>query len=270
MATIAISNIAWQANEDERIFEVMADLDVRNLEISPFREIADLSAVSAKSAQKITHQLSAYGIRVIALQAVLFRHPELVLFRDEETRGKTLEHLINIIDFAHQVEATRIIFGSPKNKVRGEMPYERALGLAVDFFGRLARVSQEKGITCCLEPTPEIFGADFIRNTGEAMAVIQAVSSGALKLNLDLGSLRLNEEDTEELIRTHARSIGHVHVSEPHLQIIREDFAFNQNIARLLQESSYEGAISVEMLPQPLRNKGSIRKTLSFVKKIYT
>src|SRR3989338_2099102 len=175
MPTIAISNIAWQIDEDAKIFEVLASLNIHNLEISPFRASADPFIISQEHARSFQNQLSFYGIQVIAVQALLFRHPELVIFKKKVTREKTMEHLVRVINFAHYVGAKTVIFGSPKNKCRGEMAYESALDLAVDFFGRLSRVSEEKGITFCLEPTPETFGADFIRNTKEAMEVIQAI-----------------------------------------------------------------------------------------------
>lgn len=149
------------------------------------------------------------------------------------------------------------------------MSYNDAFAIAVRFFGSLAQDARPRGVTFCLEPTPEIFGADFIRNTDEAMELIQTVGSDALRLNLDLGALVINGEDPGHIIRTHARYIGHVHVSEPHLRLIHEDKIFHHSVARALRESAYNGIVSVEMLPQASENAMHIAKTLSFVKSLY-
>src|SRR5438105_11892903 len=112
----------------------MANLNMRYLEISPFRESADSSVISDYSARSLIKRLNKYGIHILALQALLFRYPELTLFKAKSIREKTFDHLVNVIDFANELGAKVLVFGSPKNKIRGKMKYEQAFAITVDFF----------------------------------------------------------------------------------------------------------------------------------------
>jgi hypothetical protein len=38
MTKIAVSNLAWRKSEDKKVFNIMRDLNVLNMEISPFRD----------------------------------------------------------------------------------------------------------------------------------------------------------------------------------------------------------------------------------------
>lgn len=270
MKNIAISNLAWSQTEDDQIFNIMATLQVSLLEISPFRESADKKVMSNESAHNLKKRLHDYGIKVVALQALLYRFPELVIFQDKTTREKTLNHLVHVIDFAHEVGAKSLIFGSPKNKLRGELEYDSAFTIATDFFGRLAERAKLQQVSLCIEPTPAVYGSDFIRNTDETVALLKAVSSSALRLNLDIGSLVVNEENIEDTIQNNMQYIGHVHISEPFLKMITLDSSFHKRIANKLNANSYNGNVSIEMLPQTNQNGDGIYKTLSFIQKIYS
>ena len=150
MKNIAISNLAWSQAEDEQIFKIMADLQVSLLEISPFRESADKKAINNESARNLKKQMRSYGIKIIALQTLLYRFPELVIFQDKMTRKKTLNHLIRVIDFAHEVGAKSLIFGSPKNKLRKELKYDSAFAIATDFFGKLSERAKLQRVSLCI------------------------------------------------------------------------------------------------------------------------
>lgn len=269
MKNIAISNLAWSRAEDDHIFKIMANLQVSLLEISPFRESAEIKVINNGSAGNLKKRLHDYGIKVVALQALLYRFPELVIFQDKMTRKKTLNHLENVIDFASEVGAKSLIFGSPKNKLRGELEYDSAFRIATDFFGRLAERACLQQVSLCIEPTPAAYGSDFIRNTDEAVRLLKAVNNSALRLNLDIGSLVVNKENIEDTIQKSMRFIGHVHISEPFLKMITFDPKFHQRIANKLITNSYSGIISIEMISQASNNADRIYKTLSFIQKIY-
>lgn len=261
--------MAWAQSEDDRILKSIAALRVSSLEISPFRESAGKSVINSQSARNLKKRLNSYGIKVVALQALLYRFPELVIFEDKTTRERTFKHLMLITNFAHEVGAKALIFGSPKNKLIGKLGYDNAFAIATDFFGRLAEKAKLRGISLCIEPTPAIYGADFLRNTDEVVALLKAVNVSALRLNLDIGALVENRENIESVIQNNIQRIGHVHISEPFLKRINLNLPFHKRIANALNANSYNDTISIEMLPQANNNIDNIYKTLSFVKKIY-
>lgn len=263
MTNIAISNLAWHKSEDEKIFELMHNLNIRHLEISPFRASVD------PSVNGLLKKLDGYKIYVVALQSLLFRYPELSIFQNQPTRQKIFDHLVKVFKFASEVKAKVLVFGSPKNKIRGTMPYTHAFDIATHFFKKLAKQAKKFNLTLCIEPTPIVYGADFIRNTNEAIDLIKAVDNGSLKLNLDIGSSMLNQERIEEIILRNIKYIGHFHISEPYLETINHNQSFHQSIAQTLYNSAYKGFVSIEMLPNNESNIARVYETLSFIKEIY-
>jgi len=150
------------------------------------------------------------------------------------------------------------------------MTYHDAFEISVEFFSKIAEKCKEQGVTFCIEPTPAVYGADFIRNIKESVALIAKVNSTALKLNMDIGSLLVNKEPIKETILQNSSHIGHIHISEPYLRQINRDYEFHKGISDVLNECGYSDVISIEMLPQPIDNSDCVLQTLLFVSELYT
>lgn len=264
MYDIAISNLGWKKDEDIPVFELMDKSGIGCLEFCPFRDSDDLS-----SAKEMIDGLDKYKLKVVAMQALLYRYSDLVLFKDDETRMKLFEHMIKLIDFASDVGTKDIVFGCPKCKLRGDMELDKAFDIVTGFFGDIARHANTNDVTFCLEPTPEIYNADFILNTKEAIKLVEAVNDNAFKINLDIGACIHNDEDIVDIILSNTDLIGHVHISEPSLKAIIPDKETHTNIANALQDSGFSGSVSVEMLPSDSNNLSGLEKVISFTKEVY-
>lgn len=269
MTKIAVSNLAWRKSEDERVFDIMCNLNVLNLEISPFRDASTLPAAKKQFHNETAKLLDLYGIRIVAFQSLMFGHPEVSIFEGEIARNKVSERLKGVLEFLNQIGATVAVFGSPKNKIRGELSRGEAMNIAKNFFGQIADQAKVFNVIFCIEPTPSAYGADFICNTQEALYFVKAVGHESLKINLDIGSSILNGEDIEMMINENIDHIGHVHVSEPYLKAINLKQSFHKSIAKILNDSNYNGFVSVEMLPSDRQDIKNISNTISFVKDTY-
>jgi len=269
MPRIAISNLAWIKSEDEQIFNAMCDLGVRDLEISPFRDVSTISELKKQFNGKTKKLLNQCGIGIVALQSLMFGHSEIFLFKGEDSRNEMFEHLRRILEFSNQIGSSVVIFGSPKNKIRGNMPYVQALKIAKKFFKQLAKQAKLYNIIFCIEPTPSIYGADFICNTQEALDLVKAVGHESFKINLDIGASILNYEKIEKIIIDNIDYIGHVHISEPHLKAIDLNYSFHKKIADSLKNGNYNKVISIEMLPDNKLDIKRISEIISFVKNAY-
>ncbi|MFH1030911.1 MAG: sugar phosphate isomerase/epimerase family protein [bacterium] len=269
MTKIAISNLAWRKSEDERVFDIMRNLNVLNLEISPFRDASTLPDAKKQFNNETASLLNKYGVRAVAFQALMFRYPEISIFESETARNGILEHLKGVLEFINQIGATVAVFGSPKNKIRGALSRDEAINIAKSFFGQIANQAKVLNIIFCIEPTPSAYGADFICNTQEAVNFVKAVDHESLKINLDIGSSILNKESIEKMIKENISYIGHVHVSEPHLKAINFNQPFHQSIAKTLNDRNYNGFVSVEMLPSDRQDVKNISKIISFVRDTY-
>src|SRR6185312_10786658 len=97
-----------------------------------------------------------------SLQSLLFGRLDLQLFGDESSRTQLAEYMRRVIDFAHAVGARALVFGSPKNRTRGELPMPQAMSIATDFFASLADHARERGALICIEANPPGYGCDFV------------------------------------------------------------------------------------------------------------
>ena len=247
----------------------MRDLNVLNMEISPFRDASTLPEAKEQFYNETSKLLNQYGIRVAAFQALMFRYPEVSIFEGTTARNKILKHLRGVLEFLNQIGATVAVFGSPKNKIRGALPHNKAIGIAKDFFIQIAEQAKIFNVIFCIEPTPTAYGADFICNTQEAVDFVKTVGHESLKINLDIGSSILNGEDIEKIIYKNIDYVGHVHISEPYLKAINLNRPLHRSIAKTLDDSNYNGVVSIEMRPSDRQKIENISKIISFVKNIY-
>src|ERR1035441_3882311 len=95
---LAISNIAWEPREDEAVREVLAAAGIRALEVAPTKMWSDPSTVPIGEALRYRAEWEARGFRLVAMQALLFGHPEMTIFENDERRGATHDYLLRIME----------------------------------------------------------------------------------------------------------------------------------------------------------------------------
>ena len=269
MRKISITNLAWAHENDEDAYQLMEELGFTFLEIAPSRLWKAPQSVTGIEASRLLRKLSEHKITPVAFQAILFGRPDLTIFENKNSRKKTFEYLQRIIDLGEKLGVQAIIFGSPKNKRRGRIPKNKAMSIAVDFFGPLGEYAINKEISFCIEATPEVYGADFILTTKEAIELVRASNSKGLRLNLDLGGVKTEGGEVISNLEKALPFAGHFHVSEPGLRMIELERQFHIQVASRVNASSYQGAISIEMLSERKYNPENIEKVLQFVKRTY-
>ena len=191
---IAISNIAWMPSEDEKIYQMMQELDIHGLEISPFRILKNLSHYTHTELSKFCKKINQKNIHVVAMQSLLYNQPHLKIFGSKEDRCQTLEHLKRCVLIGSELGVRALVLGSPKNRFIGKMERSEAIEIALDFFCKLGDFAYKNGVFICIEPLPREYGADFLCNTKEVIYFIQQVSNPGIKLHIDLGAMTMNEE----------------------------------------------------------------------------
>lgn len=243
---LAVSNIAWEPSEDAAVVEILRREGVSGIEIAPtkWRE---------KPFDARPSDLAAYrqlwedrGLRIVSLQALLFGRPDLQLFASDDSRRRLRDYLRRVIDFASAVGALAMVFGSPKNRVRGSLPTADAMRIAADFLRDIGVYSAECGTTMCIEANPVEYGCDFVTTTAEAVALCRAVDHPAVRVNVDLGGMTLSHENVATSIADARDVIGHYHASEPNLAPIGASSG-HAEAGRALAEVGYANWVSIEM-----------------------
>ena len=182
------------------------------------------------------------------MQALLFGTTGLNVFGESKSQEAMLEHLRAVCRIGAGLGATRLVFGSPKNRDRSGLSDAQALEQAVSFFRRVGNTAQEHGVIVCLEPNPTQYGANFMTTSEETAHVVAAVGHEAIRMQFDTGALMINRESPEAVLECSSRLIGHVHASEPDLVPLGDGGTDHQLMHRALSQYLPEHLVSIEMV----------------------
>lgn len=267
---ISISNLAWNKNEESGVITILKKYQIAGVEIAPSKIWAE--PVKAKQgeieAYKKTWQEN--GIRVIATTSLLFGHPELTIFESSAKRDNTLNYLKKMIKLTSDLGAGVMIFGSPKNRLAGKLNKSKVEKISIAFFRKLGNAAKKYNLCFCLEPIPQVYGADYLTNTDEVISLIRKIDHPNIKINLDCGAMKINNENFEKTIEKVLPLTGHMHISEKGFRAISDKRFGHNTIAKTLKKLKYARWASIEMWTKEGKNNiKEIEKTLEFVKKTY-
>ena len=248
---LAMSAIAWEPPDDHAAARILSDHGFSGVELAPTKIFARPDAATEAEIAACRSAWEKRGLRIVAMQALLFGRPDLTVFGDR--REATLAYLSDVVRLGGGLGAGALVFGSPRNRARGSLSISQAWPRAVEFFGRLGAVAAEAGTCLCIEPNPPRYGADFIVDSKEALRLVEEVASPGFGLHLDAACAQLAGEDFPARIRASAPVLRHVHISEPYLAPVHAGGTIDLSaIAAALRDVSYGGYVSIEMKPAGL------------------
>lgn len=267
---LAISNIAWSLDEDEEICRLLKQYDVSGVEIAPTK-------IWSKPLEASDEEIAAYarfwqsrGIKVSSMQALLFGRSDLTIFGTPAKRKETLEYLKGIIRLGGRLGAEALVFGSPKNRLIGNLDHGQALEIAVDFFREIGRTAMDHDTTFCIEPNPVVYGCDFITTSAAGRELVAKVDQAGFGLHLDAAGMTMSREDLESELERSIPGLRHFHISEPHLQAIGTGDVDHSLFARTLSKHGYKRWYAVEMRAiGPTENKARVEKALQAAMEFY-
>jgi sugar phosphate isomerase/epimerase len=157
------------------------------------------------------------GIQITGMQSLLFGTNGLNVFGNLDVREKMLAHLSVVCSVAEGLGVSKLVFGSPKNRDVKGLSSNAVNEISYDFFNKLGDIAKSHSINMCLEPNPEIYGANFMTNSEDTAIVVESVAHSHIKMQLDTGALAVNNEDVEQVLSRYSHLVGHIHISEPNL-----------------------------------------------------
>ena len=212
--------------------------------MAPTRLWADPLTQDADEVAAARAAVEATGLRIVALQSLLFQRPQFQLFGDAEARQGLAGHLRGMARLAAGLGATRLVFGSPGNRRRGDLPVERADEIAVEVFAGLGAHAAALGVCFCIEANPTDYGCDWLIDAVASTAFVRAVDSPGVRLHLDTACMALAGDDAVERVHTGADVLAHVHASAPRLGPVGPDGPVDHAaVAGALRAVDYEGHV---------------------------
>ena len=245
---LAISNIAWNVAEDEAIVTLLHRFGVDAIDIAPGKYFPQPAQATEQDMLRVRSWWSQRGIEITGMQALLFGTTGLNVFGASAVQGAMLQHLAAVCRIGAGLGATRLVFGSPKNRDRSGLSDLQAMEMAVPFFRRLGDIAQSHGVVICLEPNPACYGANFMTTSAETAQVVKRIAHPAIRMQLDTGALTINGEDPGAVLQDCATLIGHVHASEPDLLPLGDGGTDHAKVLAALQQHLPNHLVSIEML----------------------
>jgi D-psicose/D-tagatose/L-ribulose 3-epimerase len=267
---LCISNIAWDADEDAAIAELLRQFGVQGVEIAPTKIWPNPAGVAGEAVAEYRAFWETRGMPIAALQALLFGHPELTIFRDQATRDQTIDYLGEIAVLGGALGAGVLVFGSPKNRAIGSSAADEVRRIGVDFFRKAGEAACRAGVRIAIEPNPPEYGCDYVRTVEEAVDLVRRVDHPGFGLHMDASAMILNGEDFESAIEGAAGLMAHFHISDPHLAVLGAHPEEHRRIAAALRRTGWTGWVSIEMRGgQTQPNRDGIERALHFACEIY-
>ena len=244
---LAVSNIAWDPEEEDAVLELLRRNGVAGIEIAPTKLWPGWQGADPGAAAVTGKQYLSQGFEIPALQAILFDKPELGVFSEPGVQADLIAHLDGVAGLAEAMGANVMVFGSPKNRDPGERSPAQAFAEATGFFQRAGAACHRHGVCLCIEPNPEIYHCRFLTRWREVLDMVNAVAHPGVGIHLDTACIHLEGDSVEEAIHTCAGRIAHFHVTEPELSDLGNPVIDHAAVGRALRDTGYQGWLSIEM-----------------------
>lgn len=268
---LAISNIAWDVTEDAIIANVLKEFGISAIDIAPSKYFSTPGQATGDDICRVKDWWLQHGIEITGMQSLMFGTSGLNMFGSLSLQKTMLAYLTEICRIGSELNATRLVFGSPKNRDRNKLSDKDTNSTAINFFRQLGDIAEGNGVLICLEPNPICYGANFMTTCCETVHIIEQVSHPAIKMQLDTGALTINKEDPEVILKDYAQHIGHIHASEPDLLPLGDGGANHADMYASLIKYLPNHIVSVEMLATKYElHENSIRRALVVAVQNYT
>ena len=239
---LCASNIAWKAEDDERVYRLMRESGFEGLEVAASRIFPERTYDHLDEAKDFARNLRKnWGLAAASMQSLWYGMPQKIAASPQERR-ELMACTVKAVKFADAMDCRNIVFGCPKNRnitKPGDLP------IVEEFIASMADEAAKFGVTIALEPNPAIYGTNFITTTPEAAAFAERTGNPALKVNLDFGTVIANSESIAAITEA-LPFVNHVHISEPELLPIKPR-AEHEELSHVLREGGYDGFVSIEM-----------------------
>ena len=245
---LGISSLAWPPGDDRRIAGALQALDMHHIDVVPGKLGLAAGWPSPFAVQEVRRGWSDFGISILGVQSIFFDNPSLNLFGTTAMREAMLEHLRRVGELSAGLGATRLVFGSARNRRRGDRSPEEAETLALEFFRSAAEIAVDHGTILCIEAAPIGFGGDFACTTTAAATLVATLDHPGVRLQLDLGILTFEPEPIDAAVARFAPLVGHVHLSEPGLRQLGLGGADHRTFAEALRRHLPGLPGTIEML----------------------
>lgn len=252
------------------IFSHCAEAGYDAVELAPFTLAGSVMELSAADRLRIRAEAEEAGVVVSGIHWVLAGTDGLhITHPDSATRNRTMEYLVQLIDFCGDIGGQFMIVGSPKQRSLLEgVTLEQAMEWATDVFWPAVKRAAVRGVTICVEPL-SAEETNFINTAREAALFADRFESPAMKIILDVKAMCSEGRPLPEIIRESGDKLAYFHANDGNLKGPGFGDVDFQPIATALKEVGYNGYTSVEVFDFEEGPETISRKSIKYLKQVF-
>ena len=211
--------------------------------------VYDLAPPEVRQVQSLlaTHGL---GVSAVCNGWVYRGRTESFTSPEEGARVFALERLKREIDLAHGFETQAVV-----GLIKGNLSQDPALRVqqqtwASDLIRRADDYAGQKSVTLVWEPLNR-YETNFINRVDEAVALFQRLGLKHSGIHLDTFHMNIEEPSLEVAVRMASPYLAYVHFPDSNRWYPGAGHLDLPSVIRALREVSYDGYLTMEMLPLP-------------------
>lgn len=248
MFRYAICNETFEGWDWEKVCSLCASLGYQGLEVAPFTLAPRIGQVDQTRRKELRSSAERHGLHLFALHWLLAKTEGFqVTSPDPRVRSLTAGYLGELAQACADLGGDRMVFGSPlQRRVPEGFSREKTNELFLDTLRLLQPHLEKTGVTFLLEPLGPA-ETDYMNTAREAVELLDALNHPLFGLHLDVKAMTADEASPAELIRTHAKRMGHFHANDANRKAPGMGDTDFMPIMKALKDVQYPGYVSIEV-----------------------
>ena len=234
---LAVSNLAWDFQENQEIFEYLKELNIQYIEgvISKLGSWEDLNIDKIREFKEI---LDGEGLKMKSIQSIFFNYISEGLHDTYSIKS----HIKTLTEYCKILGVKVMVLGSPNLRVISE-DFETKLSKT---FAEIDSILDGTGIELSIEPNMTQYGGKYFHNLNEIVDFIISNQLINVKTMIDTHNLILEGYNPIHELIKFEKFINHVHVSEEGLTPLK-DLNFHKSFSQTLKDINYKKIVTLEV-----------------------
>ena len=234
---LAISNLAWDVQDNQKVFKLLNDLEINNVE-GVLSKIDSWDNLTEEKIQSYSNLLKDNNLGINSLQSLFFN----VKCDNISNVEVILNHFQRLINYSKILSVNVLVFGTPslRKKIDGWENY------LIEIFTKLDEMLDGTGIYVIIEPNSKVYGGEFFHNLSEITDFILINKLKNIKTMIDTHNLLLEGDDPITEIENHYSLINHIHISEEKLKPLK-DHTFHIKFSNKIKSMGYDKTVTYEL-----------------------
>ena len=115
--------MAWERSDDEQVAKLLQRFEIDAVDVVPGKYFEEPCKTTDREVAEVRTWWADRRVEITGMQALFFGKTGFNLFGSIEIQETMLQHLAEMCRIAAGLDATKLVFGSPKNRDRSrEIP----------------------------------------------------------------------------------------------------------------------------------------------------